>query len=88
MKIQEKIVMGMPVIEIEHKSCTAQFGFGEDWVTLYSIESNEKGKGHATELLIEAKERFKGKKFGGSVALNPTMEHIYRKLNIEEYKEI
>jgi predicted metal-binding protein len=88
MKINKINVMGMEMIEICHKSCRAEFGFDDSWATLFSIESHEEGKGHATELLQYAKEYFKDKKFGGSVALNPTMKHIYKKLNIEEYTEI
>lgn len=71
-----------------HKSCQAEFGLGDDWATLYSIESQEKGKGHATELLAEAKRYYEaqGKKFGGSVALNDTMADIYKRLKITEYE--
>lgn len=82
----------MPLEQWTHKSCTAEFGVGEDhegkWATLYSIESDERGKGHATELLTQARDYYKrlGMKVGGSVALNNTMRRIYERLNIEEYK--
>ena len=80
-------MMGMEMKQWENKSCTAEFGVGEDWATLYSIESKEQGKGHATELLLEAKKYYEGqgKKFGGSVALNVRMRKIYQKLEIPEY---
>ena len=80
-------VMGMPLERWNYKSCTADFGMGEDWATLYSIESKEEGKGHATQLLATAKKYYEdsGKKFGGTVALNPRMSKIYKRLKITEY---
>lgn len=84
--------LGMELDQWKHKSCVAEFGVGEDrkgkWATLYSIRSDERGKGHATELLRQAKGYYEkqGLKFGGTVALNDTMRGIYERLNIEEYK--
>jgi len=81
--------MGMPLEIWRHKSCEMQIGKGEDWATVYLIESADKGKGHAQELLTEAKKHYEGLgiRFGGSVALNPVMRHIYQKLNIFEYTD-
>jgi hypothetical protein len=81
-------VLGMELDEWKIDSCTARFGVGEKWATLYDIESAIQGKGHATNLLLEAKSYYEkqGKKFGGSVALNPGMRRIYQKLKIREYK--
>ncbi len=86
-KIKEIEMMGMKLLRWEYKSCVADFGIGDGWVTLYYIESKEKNKGHATYLLQKAKAfaLHTGVKFGGSVALNPAMKHIYEKLDIEEY---
>lgn len=79
--------MGMLLDEWKMESCVAHFGIGDDWATLYDIESKEEGKGHATKLLQAARQHYEaqGKKFGGSVALNPVMRHIYQKLGIQEY---
>ena len=76
--------MGMPLDQWKHKSCTANIGVGDGWATVYSIESKERGKGHATELLSELKKYYevKGKRFGSSVALNDGMRRILKKLNI------
>ena len=86
--IERLCYLGIETDLWKHKSCQAEFGFGSDWGTLYLIESKEEGKGHATELLKKAKKYYerKGLKFGGSIALNPVMSHIYTKLQIEEYK--
>ena len=82
-------ICGMELEQWLNKSCTANFGVGDDWATLYDIESKEQGKGHARELLIEAKKHYEaqGKKFGGSVALNERMARLYKSLEIEEYNE-
>ena len=76
----------MELDEWQYESCTAHFANGSDWATLYYIESLTKRKGHATKLLEEAKKYYKGKRIGGTVALNPIMRHIYKKLKIKEYK--
>ena len=89
MKMKHKMVhlLGMELEEWTHKSCTAHFGVGDTWATLYDIQSKEEGKNHATELLLEAKAFYEsqGKKFGGSIALNERMRKIYQKLQIKEF---
>lgn len=88
MKIKNVNVLGMPLVQWIYKSCRAEFGVGEDWATLYSIQSAEQSKGHATKLLMAAKEYYEsiGKVFGGDVALNERMRSIYRRLKITEYQ--
>ncbi len=89
-KPTKEIILGMEHDVWRHKSCVAQIEVGDDWATLYFIESGERNKGHATELLLEAKKYYEdqGKIFGGSVALHPAMAHIYKKLGINEYKDM
>ena len=81
-------VLGMSLDEWKFDSCTAHFGVGDDWATLYDITSSIEGRGHATALLRETKAYYEGqgKKFGGSVALNSRMRKIYRRLKIHEFK--
>lgn len=71
----------------ENKSCICCIAEWDDWATIYSIMSKEKGKWHAQELLVEAKKYYeaRGKVFGSSVSLSPAMSHILKKLNIVEY---
>jgi len=87
MEHQKENIMGMELEVWKNKSCSAEFGTGEKWATLYGIKSIEPGKGHATELLTEAKRHYEelGLRFGGSVALNSRMRKIYQRLAIEEY---
>ena len=87
-KIELVNVMGMELERWTYKSCSADFGVGNNWATLYSIESKDRNKGHATALLREAKNHYEklGKTFGGTVALTTGMEKIYLKLGIKEYR--
>lgn len=79
--------IGMPLVRWRHESCVATFAVGDDWATLYEIQSGEEGRGHATQLLVEAKSFYEnsGKRFGGTVALNTRMHKIYKRLGITEY---
>ena len=88
MKPKKVNKMGMDLDEWRYKSCLAICASKDDWATLYMIESKEQGKGYATHLLKEIKKYYenKGLKFGGSIALNNTMSHLYKKLCITEYK--
>jgi len=82
-----KDVLGMELDEWRYKSCLAHVGTGKDWATLYLIESQQEGKGHATELLLIMKNYYEhqGKRFGGSVALNERMARLYKKYGVYEY---
>ena len=88
--IREVNIAGMILIEWSYMSCIAHFATGDDWATLYDIKSKEQGKGHATELMKQAKIYYEkqGKKVGGTVALNNAMRKLYKKLNYHEYSKI
>ena len=83
-------ILGMELDEWQHKSCVAHVGVGKDWATIYDIESQQEGKGHATELLLIMKSFYEhqGKRFGGSVALNERMARLSRKCGIREYGDM
>ena len=87
MKPSKVNILGMYLDEWKVDSCIAHFGIGDNWATLYDIESESPNNGHATTLLAEAKCFYEksGKKVGGSVALNPAMKKIYKKLGYIEY---
>jgi len=87
MTINKVSKLGIELEQWQHLSCTADFGVGEDFATLYTIESKEQGKGHATELLKSAKSHYEklGKKFGGTIALTERMRNVYKRLEILEY---
>lgn len=79
--------MGMKLTQATYKSCSATIATGDDWATIYSIQSSEEGRGHCQELCKQAKEFYSqhGKVFGSTVALSPAMKHILQKLEITEY---
>lgn len=89
MEHNKENVMGMELEVWRHESCYAQFGvdYNAGWATLYLIESDKEGEGQASALLLAAKKYYEdqGLCFGGSVALNSCMRHIYKKLGIKEY---
>lgn len=87
MDVPERVeVLGMTLDEWKHESCIAHFGTGADWATLYDIESGKQNKGHATQLLLKAKDYYKGQGriVAGTVALNSIMRRVYVKAGIAE----
>ncbi len=89
-KPQKVNVLGMELDEWRHESCLAHIGIGDDWATVYKINSEMPGLGHATELLLIMKSYYErqGKRFGGSVALNERMARLYKKCGIREYSQV
>lgn len=92
MKIIETIYHnGIEVEFWEHKSCTAQVGksIKGKWATVYYVESEHPGNGHATELLAILKSHYEGQglEFGSSIALNDRMRYLLEKLQIREYNQ-
>lgn len=79
--------MGMVLDSCSYESCTAEVGVGEDFATIYYIESKEQNKGHATELINRMRIHYEtqGKEFATSAALSPQMKHLVQKLNLKEY---
>ena len=82
-------IMGMPLDEWQHESCVAHCAVGDDWATIYDIQSTQEGQGHATALLLAMKEYYEARslRFGGSIALNERMRRLYQKCWIQEYRE-
>jgi len=85
---KEVVILSMNLEEWRFASCIAHFATGDDWATLYDIESNRPSLGHATKLLAKAKSYYEqlGKLVGGSIALNDHMSNLYKKLGIPEYR--
>lgn len=86
-KPQKVELSGMELDEWWYKSCSSHVGTGEDWATVYDIQSQQQGRGHATALLLIMKSYYEqqGKTFGGSVALSDKMARLYKKCGIKEY---
>lgn len=74
--------MGMDVIKATYKGVEMTLAEGDSWVCIYSCESKNKGKGEVQEMIELIKKDFPGKQLNGSVPLNPTMEHIYKKCGV------
>lgn len=80
---------GMPLKQFAWKSSQATVAEGDDWAAVYFIESTDRNKGHATELMKILKFIYetKGKTFGGTIALNPAMKRVYEKSGVYESEE-
>jgi len=87
MKIKQAKIMGMELDHCTFESCTAAVGTGDDWATIYYMESIIRGQGHGTQLLTDMKKHYEsqGKVFGSSVAVSEVMGKLLVKLNIPEY---
>ena len=81
---QKVNILGMDLDEWRYKSCSAHVATEKDWATIYDIQSQQEGKGHATKLLLIMKSHYEhqDKRFGGSVALNERMARLYKKCGI------
>ena len=87
MNLQKVNVLGMELDEWRNKSCLAHIAIGDNWATIYDIQSQQEGQGHATKLLLIMKSYYEHqrKPFGGSVALNERVAWLYKKCGIREY---
>jgi hypothetical protein len=88
MFIEEVKVMGMDLFKFTHKGVSGHLFVNNKHATIYDVMSKNRNKGECLETLGMLKEEYEAnnKIFGGTVALNPTMKHIYQKLEIKEYQ--
>ncbi len=82
---------GIELDEWKYGDSVARFAIGENghpWAILYDIESEQYGLAHATKLLKEVKRYYekRGRSVGGSMALNPIMQRIYKRIGYYEYQ--
>jgi hypothetical protein len=87
MTLTDAEVLGMPLTKFEYKGVYGHLSEGDDWATIYNIQSANPGNGEAQEALMILKNLYSDKRFGSTVALNPTMKHILEKLEITEYDD-
>jgi hypothetical protein len=87
MIIKPAKVLGMELFEFAHKGVTGHLYVDDKHATIYDVMSANRNKGECLETLgmLKAASEANNKIFGGTVALNPTMKHIYQKLEITEY---
>ena len=87
---RETNAMGMPLTEWKHEACTALVATGgsvRPWATVYLIETADgaRRRGYATALLRHLQGVYHDRVFGCTVALNPALRRILRRLRIVEY---
>jgi hypothetical protein len=74
--------MGMDLIIVTHKGVVMSLAEGADWISIYSCNSQNKGKGEVQEAINIVKKDYSHKRLCGSLPLNPIMEHIYKKCGV------
>lgn len=78
--------------KLEDGHCVANCGIGDDWFTVYLVETPRayRCKGECTRLLkaLKDKAKEKGQQFRLFCPMNPIIEHICEKLNIEMIKDM
>jgi hypothetical protein len=70
-----------------YKGVRASIALGEDWVSIYSIESSDPNKGEATEFIHQIKHEYPEKTLYSSIPLNPIWKHLCDKHGIKYKKE-
>ena len=88
MKWTESPVAGMfedgggKLLEGKHKDVVITLAVGDEWVSIYSIESDNPGHGEAQEAIQEIRKDFPTMELWGSTPLNDTIGHIFDKLGV------
>lgn len=82
-RYKDENMMGMDLLIATYKGVRMSLGQGEDWISIYSCDSKNEGKGEVQEMIKLLKEDFPKKRLCGSVPLHPAMKHIYEKFNID-----
>ncbi|MCK9461626.1 MAG: hypothetical protein M0R80_18510 [Proteobacteria bacterium] len=80
MEIEKVYYKNMDLLEVKYKGVIAHFFEGNKHLTLYDVESTNKGSGEVQKMLQLMMEKYPDKKMKGTTPLNPIMEHIYKSL--------
>ena len=87
-------LLGMDIIEAYYKGVVMSLGFSEEgviepWMSIYSMESANEGRGECQEMIVQLKKDFPNVRWYASVPLCDAAEHILRKHNISfSYDEL
>ena len=71
------------VKEVRYKGVVATIAEGEDWVSIYTIESQNKRNGEVNEFINLLRQDYPNKKLWSSVPLNDIWDYIAHKHNIK-----
>jgi len=82
MMYRKENALGLDLIIAEHKGVVMSLCEGDDWISIYTCESENEGKGYTQEAIELVKCNFYPKKIFGSVPLNTVMKHIYDKTGV------
>lgn len=86
-RVMFKNMEGREIFEASHKSVTMSICVDKSWVSIWSLQSENEGKGEADEAILELKKLYPNKPIYASIPLHPAAEHLFQKHAII-YKEI
>jgi D-alanine-D-alanine ligase-like ATP-grasp enzyme len=80
-------MIGGELTEARYKGVFMTLAEGADWVSIYSVDSMNQGKGEVQEMIDLIKKDYVGKKVYGSVPMNKVMKHIFDKKEVAYAEE-
>jgi len=83
MRIAYRELPFMGIKEATYKGVVASIAEGDDWVSIYSIESANKRKGEVTEFIGLLRQDYPDKELRSSVPLNEIWDYIAHKHGIK-----
>lgn len=75
-KISEMFIDGSEIFEVKHKGVSISICPKDDYISIWSIESNNPGKGEVQETIKLLKQRYPNKKFYSSSPHTNAAKHI------------
>lgn len=75
--------MGMDLIEARYKGVFMQLAEGDDWVSIYLVESSNPGKGEVQQMIDIIRGDYPTKRLTASAPLNDVIKHIFDKKGVE-----
>lgn len=82
-KYKQVRIMGMDLTEAYFKGVYMQLAKGDDWVSIYLVESKNAGQGEVQQMIDIIRGDFPGKRLLSSAPLNNAMKHILDKKGVE-----
>jgi len=86
MKIKYKYIPFFGTITATYKGIVASLAKSKKWISIYTIQSHNRGKGEVNEFIKLLKKDYPNKVLWSSVPLNPAWQYIADKHGIK-YKE-
>ena len=80
---ESKYGFSLDGIEATYKGVFAVIATGDTWVSIYSIESSNPGKGEAQEFIDILRKDYPDKELCASIPMNNVIKHIFDKKKVK-----